>query len=101
MRIPKKLDVLGDTVKISLDERIEQVAGEGTLGLADLVEGKIFIHKGLSQRGKEYILLHEYWHHALWLSGIDQTLTTEQVESLCQTFATVYRQLCRQKVVIK
>jgi Zn-dependent peptidase ImmA (M78 family) len=98
MKIPRKVDVLGESLKIAQSDRIEEAAGEDTLGIADLLEGKIYIHSNMPQGGKEYILYHEIWHHALWLTGLDQTMTKEQVESSCQTFATVHRQLKRQGI---
>lgn len=98
MKTPKTIDILGERLKITLSNNIEEAAGEDTLGIADLLEGKIYLHNGMSPAGREYILYHEIWHHALWLTGLDQTLTKEQVESSCQTFATVYRQLKRQKL---
>lgn len=96
MALPKKVQILGESIQISLSDSLEESMGEDTLGVADLLEGKIHVHKRIPQASKHYILYHELWHHALWLTGLDQTMTKEQVEASCQTFATVFRQLKRQ-----
>ena len=65
--IPKKVTIQGhETAIIITDKMPDEIHTKDTLGLADVLDHKIFIHKDLSPHAKEYILRHEIFHHALW-----------------------------------
>jgi hypothetical protein len=69
-----------------------------TVGLADLTDDVIYLHKEMTEAAKQKILLHEIFHHAMWRNGVDQTLNASQLECLCQLFTYLYIEIKRQKL---
>jgi hypothetical protein len=66
------------------------------LGVADVLDDRIYIHKNMSDLGKRKILAHEIYHHALFKNGVSQSLDPKIEEVLAQTFATLYFELKKQ-----
>ena len=98
--IPKKLDILGDSVQIKQvdDKTMDEFNGRAdeTLGLAMLLDALIAIRKSCPEKSKRPILAHEVYHFALYQSGISQSIPPEIEEALCQMFSRLYFQLKKQ-----
>lgn len=93
--LPRSLTVLGVKIVIKQTDKLP-MGDDETLGVADILDDKIFIHKNMSELGKRKILAHELWHHISFKSGVSQSVTPEIDEVLAQTFATVYFELKKQ-----
>jgi len=99
-KLPKSITILGAPTAIKLSANLPEEAGSerDTLGLADLLDHVIHIHRDLSPDAKKRILLHEAAHHAMWRSGISQSINGDLEEVMAQTFAYLYQELKRQGI---
>lgn len=96
MRIPKNVTIQGHRTKIKLVSELPD--GKDTVGVADVLDHEILIHKDLSPEAKRRIMLHEIFHTAMWRSGVSQSIAPEIEEVLCQSFAYLFDELKRQKI---
>ena len=97
MRIPKQVMILGH--KVSIKQTSKLPSGDAdTLGVADVLDDVIHLHKDMSNEAKYKILLHEIFHHALWANGVSQTISPEIEECIVQAFASVYREIKKQGI---
>lgn len=97
MKIPKQVIILGHKVAIKQTSKLPG-GDKDTLGVADVLDDEIHIHKGMSDAAKHKILLHEIFHHALWANGVSQTISPEIEECIVQAFASVYREIKKQGI---
>jgi len=93
MSLPKFVYIQGHKTLIKQTAALEDTEGKDTLGMADLLDHVIHIHKDMSPQAKRRILLHEATHHALWRNGLSQSISPELEEVMCQTFAYLYEEL--------
>jgi hypothetical protein len=98
MSIPKSITILGHKTTVKQVKALPGDAEVDTLGVADLTDDIIYLHKAMSENAKQKILLHEIFHHAMWRNGVDQTLNGSQLECLCQMFTYLHLELKRQKL---
>lgn len=97
--LPKSVMILGHKTKIVHTRELpETPKDDDTIGLADILDHVIHVHKDLSKEAKRRIMLHEIYHHNLWRSGVDQSISKELQEVLCQNFAYLYDELKGQKI---
>ena len=97
--IPRQITVMGD--KIAVKQTVKAIEALETgdteiMGLAFILEDLILIRKDLPAKAKPKVLAHELCHIAMHKNGIDQFLTKEQQEVLCQMFSHLYFELKRQ-----
>jgi len=99
-KLPKSITILGTPTTIKLSAKLPEEANSDrdTLGMADLLDHVIHVHKDLSPEAKKRILLHEVVHHALWRSGLSQSINGDLEEVMAQTFAYLYQELKRQGI---
>ena len=99
-KLPKSITILGTPTAVKLSKSLPESPDENrdTLGLADLLDHIIHVHKDISAPAKRRIMLHEIWHHASWRNGISQSIPPELEEVMCQTFAYLYDELKRQGI---
>lgn len=78
------------------DDRNNKDGGQ-TLGEADLLNEKIYLHDGLPEVARDKLLLHEAVHQMLWVTGASQNIDPKIEEVLAQSFTRLYYELKRQK----
>ena len=98
MSVPKSVTILGHKTVVKQVRSLPDGIDVDTVGLADLTDDVIYLHKDLSDTAKKKILLHEIFHHGMWKNGVDQTLNASQLECLCQLFTYLYIEIKRQKL---
>ena len=99
--IPRSITVMGD--KIAVKQTVKAIEALETgdteiMGLAFILEDLILIRKDLPTKAKPKVLVHEITHLAMHKNGIDQFLTKEQQEVVCQMVSHLYFELKRQGV---
>lgn len=96
--LPRSLTVLGVKIAIRQTDKLPMGDNENAevLGVAEVLDDRIYIHKDMSELGKRKILAHEIFHHALFKNGVSQSITPQIEEVLCQSFATLYFELKKQ-----
>lgn len=97
--IPRQVTVMGDKVVIKQTVKAIEALESGEteiMGLAFILEDLILIRKDLPAKAKPKVLGHELFHIYLHKIGLDQYLTKEQQEVLCQTFTHAYFELKKQ-----
>jgi len=92
---------MGD--KIAVKQSLKEIASfedkdHEVLGLAFILEDLIWIKKDLPPMSKPKVLVHEITHIAMHKNGIDQYLTKEQQEIICQMVSQLYFELKRQGI---
>lgn len=96
--LPNKITVMGEKIAVKqslkLLEQFETASDE-VLGLALILEDTIIIRKDIPEKSKPRVLVHEAAHHAMHKNGIDQYLSREQQEVLCQMISGLYFELKR------
>lgn len=97
--LPRSITVMGD--KIAVKEALRGIQAfedehSEVMGLAFILEDLILIRKDLPERAKPKVLAHEITHIAMAKNGIDQYLTREQQEVICQMFSQLYFELKKQ-----
>lgn len=85
MKIPKRVKVLGRTITITEKEELSDL---GYAGLYDAEAGKIFINPSVSDLKETF--LHELNHAIIHRAGINQIISREAEEMICENFATAY-----------
>lgn len=103
MAIPKKLRIFGVDHKVTVSDKLpvdakELGMSEDLMGLAWVLEDKIWINKSIPGQSQTKVLLHEAVHHLLYKSGVSQSVPAELEEVLCQLFAHLYTELKKQGV---
>ena len=58
------------------------------IGLADFIERKIKIREGLHPTAEFHTLCHEWSHFVLYDAGLNNLLSEEKIEAICDAFAT-------------
>jgi hypothetical protein len=96
--LPKSVMILGHKTKIVHTKDLPVEKDDDTVGLADILDHVIHIHKDISKESKRRIMLHEIFHHAMWRNGATQSISKEMEEVLCQTFSYLYDELKRQNI---
>lgn len=97
--IPRSVMVLGHKITIKQTEKFPvEDAERDILGLADILEETIYLHKNLPAKARNKVLIHELAHMGLYLSGASQSISPEIEETLCQMFANLYVELKRQGI---
>lgn len=84
-KLPKTVMVLGKRIKVVLKE---ELASQGYAGLYDPSEGKIYINPNVPDIEETY--LHELNHSIIHRTGLNQVISREVEEMICENFATAY-----------
>lgn len=85
-RIPQGFySALGE-IPVSIDAEMEEK--ENKLGEADFSARRIRLAEAETPQAQWQVLWHELVHVALWDGGIQQSLTHDQMESVCDTLGT-------------
>ena len=58
------------------------------IGLADFLERKIKIQEDLHPTAEFHTLCHEWSHFVLYDAGLNNLLSHEKIEAICDAFAT-------------
>lgn len=83
----KKANILGDEYKIKLRKKLKSIDGHEILGCVDFETKEI---KVVNDEKVMLHLLHECNHAILERAGLNQALSPELQEVICEVFATVY-----------
>lgn len=83
----KKVNVLGDEYKIKLRKKLKDIDGHELLGSCDFNLKEI---KVVNDDKVMFHLIHEINHVILERAGLNQALSSELQEVICEVFATVY-----------
>ena len=97
--IPRQITVMGDKIAVKQTVKAIEALESGDteiMGLAFILEDLILIRKDLPAKAKPKVLVHEIAHLAMHKNGIDQFLTKEQQEVICQMVSHLYFELKRQ-----
>jgi Zn-dependent peptidase ImmA (M78 family) len=84
-KLPKTVVVLGKRIRVILKE---ELAAQGYAGLYDPNEGKIYINPNVPDI--EETFFHEYNHAIIHRSGLNQVISRDAEEMICENFATAY-----------
>lgn len=89
--IPRVLNAAGGAVEVEVVESLAQHAApdENVLGLYDQTERKISIWAKLKLRERHRTFWHEATHVALNDSGLENGMTIEMQEAVCDAVATM------------
>ena len=81
-------------VKIVSEKEMERLSDSAdTVGYYVPEDMTIYLRKDLSTYWRWFYFFHECTHHVLYVTGSDQTLTSAQVENVCQSVASMCMQL--------
>lgn len=58
------------------------------IGLADFIERKIKVRDGMNPTTEFHTLCHEWSHFVLYDAGLNNLLSHEKIEAICDAFAT-------------
>jgi len=86
--LPKKVSAPGGPVFVRLVTREKADDGAAAWGTYDTEHRVIRIERGLKPAMKWRIFWHEYTHVCLDDSGVDEVLTKEGTEAVCQAIRT-------------
>lgn len=88
MKIPKRFKVLGKTITVVEKSELQE---QGYAGLYDPSLGKIFLNPHVSDIDETFF--HELNHAIIHRSGLNQIISREAEEMICENFSTVYCEL--------
>lgn len=91
----KSVTILGRRFKIILAQNIKHEDRDAG-GLVDFDEMTISLDSDMGSTQREKALLHEIAHIGCDVSGIDQRITPEMVEVICQTMSNTFYDFIKQ-----
>lgn len=91
-----KVEILGRSFRIKYVSFsvVSERAGQTAVGCMDWEKREILICKDLSERERVLTLYHEFTHVVHYATGLNQIITPEIQEILCETTASLIEDVC-------
>jgi Zn-dependent peptidase ImmA (M78 family) len=96
-KFPKKISVLGRSYKVKFlpFEKLTIIAGEESFACVDYSNHVIFIAENLSEYEKMISLFHEMAHICQITVGLNQVISPDLQEIICESMANSFADLVR------
>jgi Zn-dependent peptidase ImmA (M78 family) len=96
-KFPKQINVLGRKYKVKLIsfKKLTEIAGQESYACVDYSNNVIFISENLSEYEKMISLFHEMAHICQITVGLNQVISPELQEIICESMANSFADLVR------